>query len=44
MTFDDVRKVFIASCRHKLILRSTAKAYGIRAEDILRSVLDSVKY
>lgn len=44
VTFDDVRKVFIPACRHKLILRSTAKAYGIRAEDILRSVLDSVKY
>jgi MoxR-like ATPase len=44
VTFDDVRTVFIASCRHKLILRSTAKAYGIRAEDILKSVLDSVKY
>ena len=44
VTFDDVRTVFIPSCRHKMIMRSTAKAYGIRPEDILRSVLDSVKY
>lgn len=44
VTFDDVRAVFIASSRHKLIMRPTAKSYGIRPEDILKAVLNTVKY
>jgi MoxR-like ATPase len=44
VNFDDVRAVFIPSARHKLIMRPTAKSYGIRPEDILQAVLNTVKY
>ena len=44
VTFEHVRRVFIPSARHKLIMRSVAKSLGVRPEDILNSALATVKY
>jgi MoxR-like ATPase len=44
VSFEHVRRVFIPSARHKLIMRSVAKSLGVKPEDILNSVLAAVKY
>lgn len=42
--FDHIRRVFLPSARHKLIMRPVAKSLRILPEDILRAALDSVKF
>lgn len=42
LTPDDVHAVFCASCSHRLILNTKAKAQGLSADEILSSVLSLV--
>jgi MoxR-like ATPase len=42
--FEHVRRVFIPSARHKLIMRPVAKSLRIRPEDVLNAALDTIKY
>lgn len=39
-----IQEVWIASARHKLIMRPSARALGIKSEHILTAVLDQVEY
>jgi len=42
--FEHVRRVFIPSARHKLIMRPVAKSLRILPEDILNAAIDTIKY
>lgn len=42
LTPDDIHAVFAASCSHRLILNTKAKAQGLREVDILETVLTQV--
>jgi MoxR-like ATPase len=43
-SFEHVRRVFIPSARHKLIMRPVAKSLRVLPEDILNAALDTVKF
>jgi MoxR-like ATPase len=42
--YSHIQQVWIPSARHKLIMRPSARALGIKPEHLLTAVLDTVKY
>ena len=44
ITFKHIQDVWIPAVRHKLIMRPSARALGIKPEHILTAVLDKVEH
>ena len=40
---EDVQEVFLDVCSHRIVLKPQARIEGLKAEEILKKILDEVK-